>query len=155
MPKHEKMFTLPLQRFVYYYLSTIDKRQLEYEDALVIAAIDKDEVFCHVQFIDLDTNKKLDKPLLWNIADWKSDYQVFKSKKKQSAIQRIKWDIAKQNLELVANRFLEINFFAISKEAAIKMAETVIKKNDPQTFVNLGIKLAVFTDDMIPKDLGY
>lgn len=147
----EKLLTLPLRRFMAYYVSTLDKRQIELQDAIAICKLDPEESFCHVQLNDLDTGASLDKPLLWNIADWRSDYEIYKHKRKQSSIQRIKWDIAKQNLDRISARLQEITF--VDKEAADKMAEVILKKSNPVAIQNLGIKLASFNENMIPKDI--
>lgn len=152
MPKNkeELMFALPLRRFVEYYVSTLDKRQITYDDAIVIAAIDKLEQFCHIQFEDLETGKKLDKPLLWNKNDWLSNYEVHKHKKKNSAIERIKWSLAKENLAVVSKKLVELYY--LDEVSANRAAELIIKKNNPKALANLGVKLDIFSDDMLPKD---
>lgn len=148
MANPEKMLTLPLRRFMEYYVSTLDSRPIEYEDALVIDAIDKDKSFAHVQFEDLDTGKKLDRPRLWNINDWRSDYKVHLFKKRQSTIRYLKSETEKDNIKLVANKLVELG--CIDYDPAVKKAVSIIKENNPKAFKNLGITLAVFDESTVP-----
>jgi hypothetical protein len=83
-------------------LGDLDFTPLHIENAQMIALVCKDKTHIHVQFNDLDTEKPLIKPLLWNKKAWDTLYKKWLNDKKRSERERKMSNINTENIERIA-----------------------------------------------------
>ncbi len=127
MNTQEKKITLPLRVFLKHFLSYKDKRPIEPEYAELIATLDADETFCHVQFEDFD-GREIENPLIWDIKDWKTCYLKWQMDKKRQASERHEANLLTENTERLAKQ--------MAKTAGISDPEMM------ETFRKLARKIA-------------
>jgi hypothetical protein len=82
MPKEipspeKKKITVEFSEFLSILIGSFDRASVKQNIAELIAAIDKDENFCHVQFTDFDSTEKLERPIVWWIREWKTCYRKY------------------------------------------------------------------------------
>lgn len=147
----EKLLTLPLRRFIYYSIGLKENIEVEKEDAIKIQKADPDRAFVHVQFRDLKTDKELALPKVWHINDWNTNYEVHKIQKIRAEERRIQWDIKNNNLRTIASKCREL--WGIDQIASEEMALIIYNKNEQQAYQNIGVKLQVYSEDMLNKSL--
>ena len=136
-------FTLSLSRFLFYLIRSNDRMPIDLMDAQIIAELDKNEQFCHVQFSDLRSGEVFTKPIVWYIKEWKSYYLKLQLDKERSIRERKEANLLTENRDLVL------------KALANKLGLDI---NDPDNYKmlkNLALKIAQVKDDSVAsKTLG-
>lgn len=134
-------FTCDLPKFMRYVIRTQENTPIDILDAEIISKLDPKEEYCHVQFLDRNNNK-MERPLLWYIKAWKSDYLKWKLDKERADRERKEANIFKENVELVIKACMKstgINDPDVFRGLAINIAKT--KKQDNEATKALKIKL--------------
>lgn len=98
-------FTLPLPRFIRYHLAGFDKIEIDEADAIVISELDKQELYCHIQFPDSDNG--LSKPLLWNKIAWMNDVERITKLREKCARERRESNLAYENAKRIAYQMMK------------------------------------------------
>jgi hypothetical protein len=96
-----------------------DKVEIETEDALLLRAFDYSEQYIHVQFHDLETEKPLKMPLLWQIHEWKTYHHKVMMDKKKADRERRQRCIVTENIELVCKILCRQNDFTYPEDSYI------------------------------------
>lgn len=95
--------------------------------AQTIAIVDKEENLMHVQFTDLETGKALSNPIIWNIKDWNTAYDIYVAKKKRDAENRLVENINSENITRAAKVWMKK--YHLSPDAAQKVAAVMIRQH--------------------------
>lgn len=140
----EKMFTLPLRRFIERYLlhapnmDAVRPNTLDMIDAQVIQAIDPTETLCHIQFEDFD-GEKLEYPRLWWINAWKTHYHNEMLKRQKSAEDRKEACLLTENTQAIMNAMSKKT--GIDREHFRGIAYKIAKKKLDKPAEQFGVKI--------------
>lgn len=136
----EETITLPLKRFLFRYLlgSVLDRIKVHPNDAFVIAALDPEEKYVHVQFNSL-VGEELEEPSIWLIKEWKTFYLKYQLDKERSERERKE---ACRNTENTA----------LLLKAMIR--ETGLTENAAEIFGRVARKNALGKSDEVAKAFG-
>jgi len=141
----EKNIILPIRRLMEEYIigePNIDgarARQINPIDAVVIEA--SKTGFAVIQWNDIETGQKLDKPLLWWKNAWDKVYFNHVRKKQKEAEDRKEWNLLSENTTRIARAMAKkygiedaevfrVAAYKISKQKLEKVAETMGSKLD-------------------------
>ena len=141
----EKTITLSIHRFIEEYVigePNIDgarARQINPIDALIIES--QKTGFAVIQWNDLESNKPLDKPLLWWKNAWDKTYFNYVKRKQEEAEARKEWNLLNENTTRIARAMAKkygvedaevfrMAAYKISKAKLEKVAETMGTKLD-------------------------
>jgi len=97
----DKKITLPLSRVLEWLWGYKDRAPVDEADALLIAAIDKDEAICHIQYESLEDGSILDNPLIWRVKEWRTYHLKMMLDKEKQAKQRKEWNLQSENTEML------------------------------------------------------
>jgi len=132
-------YTGPLSKVIAWIVSYKDKQAIDYEDAVIFQALDKNEQFCHVQFESLETGEKLQHPYLWKIKEWKTCYHKHQLDKAASERRRKEANLLSENTSLLM-RSLAKQYGIDDPELLRGIAAKLARQKKQQNVEKLGIK---------------
>lgn len=136
----EKQITLPFRIFVQFALPEFwEKIYISNDLAELIAAIDKDEQYVHVEFPPGTIGYEISKPRLWRIRDWRESYQKYFKDKARAAKERQRWVIFSENRARVIRHLRSITE-ELSDDDLLPIAEGILK-NNKKLCIALGIHI--------------
>lgn len=150
-----KQITLDLSEYLDDFWGIRDRAQVSQDKAILIASIDKDEQYCHVEFPDTENTitPNLLKPLVWRKKEWLSSYEKWKLDKRNSAVSRHSWNVFKENQQRVAKTLSLMS--GMSVDSCLELAAKMLKKN-PRVLEELGAKLEkpLSYDELVKKGIA-
>lgn len=136
----ELHITLPFKDFLDNALGELDNVPIKrMHVAQVIAMTDFNEQFVHIQFEDLETGKPLNRPLMWNIKDWKTNYGKFLRDKKIAELRRIAANKQTDNITSVQKHLMKK--FKLDEDTAKLAAQRMATKGNPEILKAMGISI--------------
>lgn len=137
--------TIKFSNFLKYTLGSEESFPLEYEDALVLKHVIKNPSV-YIQMEDLDTNKELLHPLMWNSKRWMENLQRRAKMREDSELRRKGVDKNRENITSIA-RFLQKKY-SLPTDIALQIATETTAKGDKKILENiLGIKIEHLTPE--------
>lgn len=139
--RKEGKITLPIGRFIDYLIGPYDRVSISsIEDALIISLADPTEIFCHVQFTEINTGVSLRNPVIWRKKDWNTWYPAELKKKADAAEQRLKAVIFSENVNRICNALAAK--YNLDKESVRNLAVQMMRNPNIELIVEqLGITI--------------
>lgn len=141
MNNTEPKFTCSIPRFLKYLLGSIyEKTEIEPEDAVVLAALDSQEEYLHIEFPSEEN--KLQKPVCWRINFWRQDIFRKQQLRIKSEVERIERCKIQENAQRIAKKMSAL--MHLPYEICYPIAYTKIAKpKDIAAAKNWGIILDI------------
>lgn len=140
-----KKITLNFTRFLDYVLRDREKVVIHHEEAVQVTLIDKDESLVHVQWDE--KGKPLATPILWRIADWRTEETRQKQLKRISELSRSGVSKIHSNIQKVIELLHKQT--KLPKESLTEVAKVIIlnKNADTEYLKKIGIDFADLTEE--------
>lgn len=134
---NEKSITLPLSLFLDILLTHKENCTPESIIISLIASLDKEEFYTHIQYPDKENNLHL--PMLWRIKAWRSDVQYRELQKIASQKRIIKHELRKQLQDEIATGFMTM--LMCDESVANEKARIVVDTNNIKMAKLVGVDL--------------
>lgn len=142
-PPEDNYFKVKFRNFLGYTLGTKENFPLEFEDALLIKHTMNQQAV-HIQMEDIDSNKSLLHPLMWNKKAWMEDIQRRARIKRESELRRVAVDKNRENIQSIC-KFL-MKKYSLPNALATQIAGDVVSKGDVGILESLlGVKIESLT----------
>ena len=137
MNENNLTITIKVSRFLDYILGSLEKVSIEKEEAKVLEILELPSI--HVQFNSLETDKPLDKPLLWWSKEWYKDVKRREKIKKESELRRLAANKQSENIQKVLQFFTK-KYHLPEKEARFAAEKIIIDGGDRELLKAIGIE---------------
>jgi hypothetical protein len=144
-PYEKTLVQIPLDRLLKYIIGPLDRAPVDLIDGQLLSMVDHEERFIHVQFVDLKTGEKLEKPIVWNKKDWKATYAEHLRQKQNSELRRSSALKQSENIQNVMKKLM-VSYHLDEKQAR-HAAERMVIDGDHKFLNALGIHITERTEE--------
>lgn len=134
-PPKPKTITRLLSDYLNLLLGAADKVYVKPDEAHQIQAIDFDEQYCHVEWPSDGVHLMMeDRPRVWRIADWKTDYNKTLNDKAVQDLRRRQWNTQTENMKRLVKKLM-YELQTDDEDFVLDLAKKLLKTKTKRDFV--------------------